>query len=316
MYRTILVPLDGSSFGERALPMATALARTTGARLVLVRAAWATVTPGMDPTEPQVRAVEECRTYLAGVAQWLADAGFDADIAVPYGQPADGILLEIELRHADLVVMGTHGRSGLGRWIYGSVAEAVLAHSPIPIVFVRPTGRLDALPPVLDHPHLLVPLDGSPFAEAALPHATALARVFDGSLHLMRVITPPPSVPTLLVVSAPQPLAAQPVMQEAVQDEQAQAENYLAAISSRLAQEGLRVQTVARFGLPAEAILEEARALGAGLIIMATHGRTGLGRLLLGSVALEVLQRDVVPLLLVRPKDLPRPGSEQPTGHE
>ncbi len=117
MYRTILVPLDGSAFGERALPMAMELAQLANSNLVLVRAAEASVIPGVDPTEAQCRAIEEAETYLGGVSRELARQNIQAKSAVPYGRVPKAILLEIEMQHADLVIMCTHGRSGLGRWI-------------------------------------------------------------------------------------------------------------------------------------------------------------------------------------------------------
>ena len=100
MYHTILVPMDGSSFGERALPMATTLARAMNARLVVVCAASASVFPGVDPTEAQCRAMEEAENYLAEITTRLAGQGLQAEVAVPYAEAAEGILLEIELHRA------------------------------------------------------------------------------------------------------------------------------------------------------------------------------------------------------------------------
>ena len=199
LYRTILVPLDGSSFSERALPTATALARATGAGLVLVRAASASVPPGgirptyragrfkkktftSPPTSgaPAFRRHRSGRsrrqsfTWTASPTAWPNKACGRA--AVPYAAAAEGILTEIDVQSADLVVMCTHGRSGLGRWIFGSVAEEVLAHSPVPVLLVRPTGTPVTLSAEPGKFRLLVPLDGSAFAEAALPHAAKLAQ--------------------------------------------------------------------------------------------------------------------------------------------
>jgi nucleotide-binding universal stress UspA family protein len=162
-----------------------------GAHLVLVRAASASVLPALDPTPAEYRAAEEAETYLADLADRIAGQSIPAETAVPYGAASEAILTEIALHRADLVVMCTHGLSGLGRWIYGPVAETVLARSPAPILLVRPTGSQATLSSEPAGSRLLVPLDGSDFAEAALPHAAALARAVNGSLHLLQVLVPP-----------------------------------------------------------------------------------------------------------------------------
>jgi nucleotide-binding universal stress UspA family protein len=294
----MLVPLDGSLLGERALPIATALARATGARLVLVRVAWAATLPGTDPAQAQVRAVEEAEAYLNGVVHRLAEQAIRAEIAVPYDRPAEGILAEIALRHADLVVMSTHGRSGLGRVVYGSVAEAVLVRSPAPVLLVRADGGHAPWLAEEVQPRILVPLDGSAFSEAVLSHAAALARALGATIILLRA-TPPPALPGGELV----PVA--PIVDaELLERERAEAEASLDAVADQLRAQGLQMQTIVRPGPAVAAILEESRAAGASLIAMATHGRTGLARLAFGSVAGEVLRRSELPLLLVRPAGL------------
>ncbi|HMD88890.1 MAG TPA: universal stress protein [Anaerolineaceae bacterium] len=169
MIRTILVPLDGSEFSERALPVGIELATALNARVVLVSVAGSEsaiplkLTPEdrreiseqyadveeeeeVLSTEPrmveraqeQIRAVDEAEEYLASIAAKLSDTGVQIEVAAPYGPAVEGILSEIDLRSADLVVMCTHGRSGLNRLISGSVASAVLAHSPVPVLMVPP----------------------------------------------------------------------------------------------------------------------------------------------------------------------------------
>jgi nucleotide-binding universal stress UspA family protein len=298
MYHTILVPLDGSAFSERALPMATALAQTMSAQLVLVRAASASVFPGADPTEAQCQAVEEAEAYLWAVATGLSEQGLSVEVAVPYGDAAESILLEIGLHGADLVVMGTHGRSGLGRWIYGSVAEQVLARSPAPVLLVHPTGEAATLGP--EQTSLLVPLDGSAFAETALPHAIALAQAFGGTILLLRTVEP-----SMLAYHYP----IMGLVQESLAREHREAEAYLSEVAEHLRDEGLSVQTIVREGWPGDVIVYRGAALGPRLVVMATHGRTGVLHLLLGSVALEVVRRSPLPILLVRPTELAESAS-------
>ncbi len=138
MFKTILVPLDGSPLAETALPHAIAMAKTFGARLRLLRAAEADTLPGVDPTEAQVTVVGEAESYLRNVIERLAANGFRrVDTSVWYGSPVTAILEAARLREADLIVMTTHGRSGLGRLVMGSVAEAVVRGTTTPILLIR-----------------------------------------------------------------------------------------------------------------------------------------------------------------------------------
>jgi nucleotide-binding universal stress UspA family protein len=292
MYHTLLVPLDGSAYSERALPMAMSLARHLKARVFLVRTAGALAFPGADAADAQVHAVREARTYLEVLAAGMSGQGADIEIAVPFGDAAGEILEEIGLRKADLVVMCTHGRSGLGRWIYGSVAEQVLHRSPVPVLLVQPTGDAMTLAPEPGRTSFLVPLDGSAFAEAALPHAAAMARSFGGRILLLRTFEPPIAAYSYAVVSP---------VQVSSEELQREVEAYLEEVAARLRADGLSVETTAREGWPARVIAQQSAALGPGLIVMATHGRTGVARLFLGSVALEIVRRSALPVMLIRP---------------
>lgn len=300
MYRTILVPLDGSAFGERALLMATGLARAMNAQLILMCAASATTFPGTDPTEAQVQAVAEAQAYLLALATGLSGQGLKIDVAVPYGTAAESILLEVDLRHVDLLVMCTHGRSGVGRWVYGSVAEEVLARSPVPVLLVRHSGEAATLGPEPEQASLLVTLDGSAFAETALPHAVTLARTFGSSILLLRTVEesmPARRYPSMTII------------QEAAEEERRAAKSYLDGVAERLRQEGVPVHTMVLKGWAADVIAYRGAALGPRLIVMATHGRTGAARWLLGSVAQEVIRRSPLPVLLVRPAETADPVS-------
>jgi nucleotide-binding universal stress UspA family protein len=143
--KTILVPLDGSLLAELALAPAIDLARDKGAKLVLLRAAEAHTTVA-DPTEAQVAVVREAEEYLAGVRTRVLEDGLDdIETSVWYGPPAEAIVEAARYRLADLIVMSSHGRSGLGRLVLGSVAERVLRATPTPILLIRAGGApLDA----------------------------------------------------------------------------------------------------------------------------------------------------------------------------
>lgn len=310
LYQTILVPLDGSALGELALPVAEALARKADAQLVLVRSVWKPETRQLDPVQAQFEDVQAVKVYLADIARRLGEQGRLVTRAFPDLPPAHSILSEIEHHQADLVVMSTHGRSGLGRWIFGSVAEAVLARSPVPVWLVRGIGRR---PPDLfevAQPRILVPLDGSPFGEAALPHAKALARLLDATVVLLHVL--PGAAP--LEEEEPN-FEAQGAGADLADDTAAM--HYLVVWAERLRLEGVRVQTTVLTGPAPETIIQASQVSNIDLIVMGTHGRSGLPRVVLGSVALEVLRRGALPTVLVRPTGLVHPErlgeSEEPT---
>ncbi|MBI2199597.1 MAG: universal stress protein [Candidatus Rokubacteria bacterium] len=137
----ILVPLDGSLLAEGAIQTAAGLARESGAALVLLRAAEAHTLPGADPTDAQVAVVREAEEYLTAVAARLGEEGIKGvETSVWYGSPATAIIEAARLQKGDLIVMTTHGRSGLGRLILGSVAESVLRGTTTPILLLRAPG--------------------------------------------------------------------------------------------------------------------------------------------------------------------------------
>lgn len=296
MFQTILVPLDGSALSEQALPTAAALAKATGAHLVLVQAVWSTVLPGLDTSQAQLAAVTTSELYLTRIARRLRGTGLAVEIATPYARPVEGIMLEIKLHRADLVIMTTHGRTGPGRWVYGAVAEGVLAKSPVPVWLIRDNPVVWQSSQLDDRPYqLLVALDGSPFAESVLPYAADIARALKWTLHFMRVIPPPAST------AQESETAESLTLEKKLYHEQELALDYLTGFAEPLKQAGIEVRTSVRIGQPAVAILEESWIAGVRLVAMATHGRTGLSKLLYGSVAHEVLHRGACPLLLVRP---------------
>ena len=137
----VLVPLDGSKLAEQALTKALDVAEGTKPTFVLLRAAEATTWPGGDPADEQVRVVREAEEYLEGIKAALGRRGIrKVEASVWYGPPASAIVEAAQVSKADLIVMTTHGRSGLGRLILGSVAEAVLRGTTTPILLLRADG--------------------------------------------------------------------------------------------------------------------------------------------------------------------------------
>lgn len=292
----ILLPLDGSQLGERALPFAAALAESAATRLILLRATRAHTLLDVDDSQAQIGVISRAEQYLETTAARLRALGREAEIHVYYDNPVPAILDAARRHQVDLIVMSTHGRSGLGRMVYGSVADNILRHAEVPVLLVPPT--IDHAWPA-DRPlTVLVPLDGSDLAEAALESARLLAEGLGARLHLLRVVEPP-SYPLY-----GDGYAYIPFDDEA---ERANARQYLLAQVEKLAARGQHATVEVAVG-PADAII--ARIAGeqrTDVIAMATHGRGGLARLVLGSVATGTLRRAHVPLLLTRPLPLRQP---------
>ena len=137
MYQSRLVPLDRSKLAEAILPEVEELAGILKARINLVMVSRAHVLPGLDPTDAQVKVVRRAQEYLERLKEQLSAKNIDIEIHSPYGNPADKIL-EVSQRHdMGLIAMSTHGRSGIGRWLLGSVAEKVVRHSEKPVLLLR-----------------------------------------------------------------------------------------------------------------------------------------------------------------------------------
>ena len=278
MFRTIVVPLDGSPLAEQALPFAERLAASTSAQLVLARA---------EGTENGARA------YLEGIESQLTALGLSVQPVVEKGDPATAIIERARTSGADLIIMSTHGRSGPGRWLYGSVADEVLRHAPVPILLV-PAIATQPWPPDRA-PTVLVPLDGSKLAEAALAPAQVLAQHLGSEVILLEVVPPPP----VSAYGDGSFVAAFDPREELALDE-----DYLSKIAARLKPDVRQVRIRTDVGPPATIIADTASREHADLIVMATHGRSGLARVVVGSVATGTLHRARIPLLLVGPAAL------------
>jgi nucleotide-binding universal stress UspA family protein len=312
MYRSLLVPLDGSAFGEQALPMALAVARRHGAVLQVVHVhepiPWAYAEPGGSYDEALDRAVRELgRAYLDAVVSRLAAvAGVPLSSALLGGLAADAIAQQVVATGADLLVMTTHGRGPLTRFWFGSVADALVRQASVPILFVRPQeAALDlAREPALLR--VLIPLDGSELAEEVLEPALALGTAAQAAYTVLRVVeqmTPASYDPAGGRASGLRE-SLRKQLQELDRRSRAEAQGYLEHLAERLRARSLTVQTrVVSHEQPAAAILNDASAHGADLIALATHGRGGLKRLLIGSVADKVLRGGTTPVLVCRPLD-------------
>jgi nucleotide-binding universal stress UspA family protein len=302
-FRSILVPLDGSPFAEQAVPLAS---RTQGTgsklRLVLVHQP---PSPTLEPTVAKLFTSIELasrrseRGYLRGIQATLREAGTRLSSAVTLtGAVGPGPALAQYVREMgiDLVVMATHGRGGIRRAWLGSVADYLIRNLEVPVLLVRPREGQ----PAPDRPpgvgQILVPLDGSPLAEEALSAAAALARIWDTELTLLQVVHP-----VQLPENTAFPLPS-PYDEELTAMCRTQAQDYLDDVVERMQGQGLRATGVAIVAWnPAAAILDVARPERVAVVVLATHGRGGLRRLVLGSVADKVVRGADTPVLIHRP---------------
>ena len=293
MLKSVLLPIDGSRLAERAIPYAAALAHRSGARVVLIQAVHATPLPGDDVRDEQNDTGQQAEQHLADAARRLASEGMLVVTRVYDDDPVHGILDAADRVGADLIVMSTHRRGGIGRMLYGSVGDRVLRHATVPVLLV---------PSIVSHPwssdrplSLLVPLDGSELAGEALLSAELLAETFESRVTLLQVIQAPTD-----------PLYGEGYVYVPYDDgaEIADARQYLDGLAAGLAATLEVVETKVAVGEPARTIAEAAREAGADVIVMATHGHGGLRRLILGSVATSTLHQSTVPLLLLRPSTM------------
>ena len=312
MFKRILVPLDGSERAEQAIPVAARLARASGGVVILVQVVPvpADFSERKPPEEMYDETVMEevnglSVTYLEHVSQIAELVGVQTEIRVEYGDVASSILAAIEPLEVDLVVMSSHGYSGFKRWALGSIAHKLIPHSPAPVLVLRDGGP--ALP--AKTLSVLVALDGSPLAESILAPvvqlAAALAPTTRVTLHLVRVVD-------VQVGYGYGRFAANALAEQYREEAKHEAQAYLSAVAQRLID---RVDPVPDFIVTtsiavnpdvAEALVqltgEELHTGGRfDLLAMATHGRGGLQRWMLGSITERVLHHSRLPMLIVRP---------------
>lgn len=304
MIHSILVPLDGSEFGEQALLAAAAIAQRTGATLRLAHVhVSAAMTPfaGSTPVnaEHEERLRDAAATYIEELAREIEETHrVPATPVILDGSIVDALARYAQESNVDLITMTTHGRGGISRAWLGSVADGLVRQAQRPVVLIRPTTDLPDRLRQGTFQRVLIPLDGSEAAEQVIPYALAVAGPAEIEIRLLQVVLP--------VLPHEQVVAPYAVFVDHTSAEQrvAEAETYLHRRAEELKSEGVAVTpTVVIHGQPALAILEEADREGIDLIAMATHGRGGVARLVLGSVADKVLRGGSAPLLLLRPDE-------------
>jgi nucleotide-binding universal stress UspA family protein len=296
VFSNVVVPLDGSRLAEQALPWATALATDCQAPLQLL-----TVVQDEESGEAEIQA-----GYLESLARQL---NRDVGTSIRRGRPAAELVAAVREFDEPIIVMATHGYSGADPLRFGSVADRVVHAAEAPVLLVRSGMEQDHQPPIRS---ILVPLDGSANAEAALRYATRLAELTRARLRLARVVETRRLHSMLAggpyMTTGTGPLAD--VYQAAVEQAQQGAETYLAEVAERLRASGIPIQTTLLSGTPDEEIRLAEQRYQPDLVVMATHGRGGANWLVFGSTAERVLKLGSTPVLMVRP---PRQADEPPT---
>jgi Universal stress protein UspA and related nucleotide-binding proteins len=288
MIHRILVALDGSNVAEQALPYASVLASVTGADLLLVTAM---VPPDRWTDDGAVARWEQeeeaaAAQYLDVVCDRLREDGAAVRAKVVWGRAPVVISAAAEEEAADIIALTTHGRSGITRWVLGSVADKVLHTSQKPLLLVR---AQEEPPKAVGFKRILVPLDGSAVAETALPFVERLARQLRAKLLLEQVVLPATAYAGVFIPST-----------VSVLDEiKAGAREYLQRIAKDAKRAGVTAEISVDIGYVAEAILEAAKFRRADLIAFSTHGRSGPERWIMGSVADAVVRHAELPCLVL-----------------
>ena len=305
MIRSILVPLDGSAFGEHALPLAMTMARRMEASLNLIHvhslldATYAELQVFDNTLDQELRAKE--REYLHAIQKQVQDRlsvpvtirNVDGEISTVVCEQADSL-------RANWVVMTTHGRGPMGRFWLGSVTDDLVRTLPIPLILVHPHDQPTDLAKEEAIEHVLITLDGTPLAEHILEPAITLGKAMNADFTLLRVVSPvyPVTLPAEPAIIGG---AAMDIMErvETLHVElRKDADRYLDTIAQRLRAEGLQVHTrVVIEEQPDVAILDNAKP-PIDMIAIETHGRGGLSRLLMGSVTDKVIRASKLPILV------------------
>ncbi|MCX6024028.1 MAG: universal stress protein [Chloroflexi bacterium] len=299
MAERILVGLDGSPLAESILPAVRALAEALQAEVTVLsvvdrpdalsddqhRAAWELM---------QEQAKTTAKSYVHRIeSEVFAAGGIAAKCAVVLGDPATEITAYAENQGIDLIALATHGRSGFDRWLHGSVAEEVMLTTRTPLLLLHPADG-DAPASGGAVTRIVAPLDGSPLAEGALPLVAKMALALKAPVNLVQAVEP------VYLMGEPMTLSAGGYG-DLLDGLQEAAKIYLNQTAQGLLAQGIAVTLETPLGSPAREVIQRAQSEPGALVIMATHGRSGLAGAVLGSVARRVVRSSGTPTLLVRP---------------
>jgi len=302
--RSVLVPLDGSPFAEQALPWAVAIARAARARLRLALVHQVPPPPPLDEVSSRLYVQIELALrksqgeYLRRIAERIRrEHQVQVAKAMLQGAPAPALGEYVRDVGADLVVMTTHGLGGIRRAWLGSVADRLVRSLEIPMLLIRPSEDAATMAEVPGVAEILVALDGSRRAEAVLPPAAALAKLLGARLSLVQAVYP------VAMVTDPPTSFPTELDEELTRLRRREAQDYMDGVAEDLNAQGVPASGAAVLGGSAfDTIQDAARAPGTGMVALATHGRGGMRRLVLGSVADKLVRGGELPVLITRPR--------------
>ena len=296
MFTHVLLPLDGSRLAESALPAADSLAQAFGASVTLVHVIEQDA-PAEVHGQPHLRTPDEADAYLRAVAARSISPGVPVEYHVHTGEVthvARSIVEHIGDFAADLIVMCTHGRGGLHDLLFGSIAQQVIALGVTPTMIIHPSA--DEPSPGFGCRRLFIPLDDDPAHQQSVPVAAEIARRCQSAVHVIHI------VPTLGTLSSRWSAAGRllPGTTTRMLDMSVEAAvEYLRGVQQELQNAGISATYDVFRGDPAEVIARAARELGADLIVLGTHGKTGTKAFWSESVGAQVCRSCRIPLLLV-----------------
>jgi nucleotide-binding universal stress UspA family protein len=311
MYSKVIVPLDGSELSEQSLPYAELIARSLGASIELVQA-YDVLPAGLLGARNRQGVVDRldqgardrALASMESQRQRLEGDGHNVSLVAQRGPAADVIVAAAGAEPTALVVMSTHGRSGISRWVMGSVTDKVLHTTPNPMLIVR-ANVMGPASPETSLKTVVVPLDGSPLSELAIPHAISVAGALSSGITVLR-ITPTENhyrhqinLVTPEMGTVPDFDMAEPG--ELVSEDADEASGYLADVRNRMRIDhahGVASEHRVNDNI-AQTIIERAGEQPS-LVAMTTHGRSGVGRMVLGSVTDRVVRHSNLPVLVIR----------------
>ena len=313
MYSKVIVPLDGSDLSEQSLPYAELIAKSLNVPIELVQA-YDILPPsllGGSNRQGVVSALEEGSRARALVSmenqrRRLEGDGLSVNLVAQRGPAADVIVAVAGADPTALVVMSTHGRGGISRWVMGSVTDKVLHTIPNPMLIVR-ANVLGPAAPESSLRSVVVPLDGSPLSELAIPHAISVAGALSAGITVLRITPSEDQYRTQLNLALPEmgtgtmPDFDMASPDELTADDAAEASDYLDDVSNRMSIDhahGVATEHQVNDNI-AQTIIERASAQPS-LVAMTTHGRSGVGRMVLGSVTDRVIRHSNLPVLVIR----------------
>ena len=291
--KKILVPLDGSVLAEKTLASAAVLAKATGATLLLLRVQEPLVHMADQELYEQVAQLKEdtAHKYLNGVASRSEMEGITRELLTVKGAVAESIIECAVENKVDLIMMSSHGRSGISRWIYGSVAEKLMRQAPCAMIVLQ--SKADKL--LFSQKRILVTLDGSALAEQAIEPALMIAQAVGAELVLLRVVGV-----IQVAIDSVDPLVMMQDLRQLEEREMVEAQAYLQRMQNSLTGSNTSVQIEVLNGPIAETILAYTDGHKFDLVAMSSHGRSGVSRWFYGSVTEKVLRGSCCAMLITR----------------